>query len=833
MWAGVVIGLLLFLVGMGATAAEIVGATPDERELNSPAVRGLPGTDVLPGVAASQDGFLVVFEHTSSAPGDNPRLSHGLFAVRLDRMGTLIDEAPFQVTGMGSNGVMEGDRYAQALVAWNGTSYMVVYDSSSGAQAALRASLVSPAGKVVAQDLIVAQGAHRFPALDWDGEHHLVVWAKTSINGLRLNADGTPAGPPLTLFSKIGYEFEDADVAWNGAYHLVTFARGSAGVRVGRDGVSIDAQPLPLLGTDLSRRSSSQGAGGSFALFWSVPASGGVFDIREALVGPEGLLGAERSVVPAPGQYGRPVSAAMGDGFFLAFEENPPERLGDTDIGAAVLTPGMGSKKISLTGTPEQQTQPAVACTPQRCLVAWSDSRDGTSDRYQTGYETDIRAALIAPDGMIERPDLLLTSAWAAQKNPRGCWNGRSYVVSWEETRRVRNRADVYLQQISAQADPVGAPLAVSEEAPDERLVAIACASDASAVLWQEGLPPLKTPTEPVPLRVRRVGNDGSLGPTLMVGSTAGFDLGLASDGQRFLVGWSSGSEIRVALLDENGVLPAGGTPVGSTPDNFSWVQVVFTGDAYLVMWPHVESIMATLVDRHGRPVAQDAFVIVPRPAGFGLPAVASTGERLALVYLGALDPTGDTVPARVLRGMLLEPDGRLIRAFDLGKVPSNEGTLGLAWDGRAFIASWGRHRDTGLPEPRVTAHRMTGLRFDPEGHVQTPAALLRPTTETDVELAWLGGAEGNSLQVWTAHEPTPFSDTGRIKVRGLAASAAITGGGTGDASVADAAASGLAGDEGCSCSMGRPADDFPCGLLVLAMFFVVVPRTRKRWGAR
>jgi hypothetical protein len=408
-------------------------------------------------------------------------------------------------------------------------------------------------------------------------------------------------------------------------------------------------------------------------------------------------------------------------------------------------------------------------------------------------------------------------AAAADQTNPHGCWNGSSYVLAWEEGRDGQSQQEILVQLHQSSGPPMGPPVGVTAGNSRRRLATIACGQQAAAVLWWIGEPSMTiSPVPPLPVHVRRVGYDGSLGTDVVVGISAGTRLGGASDGQNFLLAWSSGPAIRVALLDGTGSIPTASVPVGEMAAQFPWVDVVFTGDAYLVLWPRGDIVMATFVDLLGHPIPRTAFVAIPAGSSDRVPAVILAEGRLALVYfVERVAGQGVTPRSLALKGMFLEPDGRMIGAIDLASV-HNVSSPGLSWDGRAFLVSWD------------TADHPQGLRFDRDGHVLAGPTLWGPVGETPIAFTWVGGEGGNSLQAWSSLGAGSAGDGQRIEVRAVGPADPLA---SGDAGVPDASSATDVG--GCSCALAEQRLDgrFRFGSLPwLAMAFAILVSYIMRW---
>lgn len=178
-------------------------------------------------VAFDGTNFLVVWQFANAA---SHYVTYGVFISPSGVMGT-----PFaigQTVAVASN---------FAYVVFNGTNYLVVYNSGLENYKPIYGRFVTPSGTFPGNEfVIVTNGNPRVPALAFDGANYLLCWntnlgnsnfvvTNTDVQFQFLNDSGQPMGPQFTPFSAQGSEVPFvADVIYDGK-RFVSVATLSAG----------------------------------------------------------------------------------------------------------------------------------------------------------------------------------------------------------------------------------------------------------------------------------------------------------------------------------------------------------------------------------------------------------------------------------------------------------------------------------------------------------------------------------------------------------------------------------------------------------------------------
>lgn len=199
------------------------------------------GKQLMPEIAAGADTYLAVWVDDRTAMTEIPNIFGGpnfdhhigtmwdLFAARIDADGNLVDESPIAVT-------QDVQNQAIPVVAWNGTSWLIVYMGQTGLQCCPEESRyavrVAADGTVLdTTPILVAPNSEMGSVWDVtvgsDGSNWLVVWAAANeVRGMRIAPDGTILDPGGVVLHTGGYPGEFDITYANGEYFLVWSSGG-------------------------------------------------------------------------------------------------------------------------------------------------------------------------------------------------------------------------------------------------------------------------------------------------------------------------------------------------------------------------------------------------------------------------------------------------------------------------------------------------------------------------------------------------------------------------------------------------------------------------------
>jgi hypothetical protein len=281
------------------------------------------------------------------------------------------------------------------------------------------------------------------PVPSWNGSRFLVVWQSTrrgpsdiygtwvAPNGAVEPPEGFPigAGPSDTLFP---------DVAWGGDVHVAVWQDLRSrrnweifGARVRPDGTIVDPEGLKIGAGEGNRRHPRVAwSGRVFLAVWMQERPGAGWDIAATRITPDGrVLDPEPIVVGGgPGDQTRPAVAWNGRAFVVAWMD---ARRGDTDISAARVDDGgrvLDPEPITVCAAPGDQGYPAVGglVGSGESVIAWVDKRGG--DHYA------LFGTTLGADGRVRRPDgAALSSAPRLHMFPAATCRARDCLIVWEE----------------------------------------------------------------------------------------------------------------------------------------------------------------------------------------------------------------------------------------------------------------------------------------------------------------------------------------------------------------------------------------------------------------
>jgi hypothetical protein len=429
----------------GETESRIFGARvrPDGTVLdkNGIEISSGPFNHTEPAVAWDGSQWLVVWSQVVDSFADVE-----VRAARVKLDGSVLDVPAIEVT----NDAAKLERNPD--VAWNGSKFIVVWDQSTG---------LAPATSVIAGISIDSDGtvngpvtpvgglpgAFR-PAIAALGANALVAWEHAdSILAARVTTSGGPNpiaaldGSPIVLSSSALLRESDAAVAasatnneWLVGWSGVLGANGSVDVyarRVAANGtlpgparIDIETGPgteggIALVAHDTAWLASYTTVG-SAVLLRSVPANG-------SSVGSP-LTVATSSALGRSGFGGDP------DSPIVAWSEQAVAEPGNDLFGRRVVeTPQLALEDTFpiATQTPNQ-TQPALAFSGSRRLVAWVDDRFGpTLGQIRVGFTDSASLA----------PPTALPIAFAARRDgldqaqPAAAFDGTNFSLLWSEER--------------------------------------------------------------------------------------------------------------------------------------------------------------------------------------------------------------------------------------------------------------------------------------------------------------------------------------------------------------------------------------------------------------
>lgn len=281
--------------------------------------------------------------------------------------------------------------------AYDGANFLEVWADPSAGGSDIYGTLLGPDGSPQGASRIpisTAAGAQDSPEVAWDGTSYLVVWVDgrsgaSDIYGARVSPQGEvldPGGIPIS--TAIQDQF-GPKVAWGGSSYLVVWLDARSGLAVFASRVSESGEVMDASGIRISRASDGQGPpalacdGATCLVIWvdySAATSHDVFGARVSDAG-EILDVPPITVSSAANGQSAPEVAWNGEEYVAVWEDF---RLGSSfDVfGARISASGatLDPSGIAISTEPGAQFAARIAWNGVNWVVVWADSRSGRDD---------------------------------------------------------------------------------------------------------------------------------------------------------------------------------------------------------------------------------------------------------------------------------------------------------------------------------------------------------------------------------------------------------------------------------------------------------------------
>jgi hypothetical protein len=653
----------------------------------------------------------------------------------------LIDTSIAPARSYGSNPAVASDG-TNLLVAWS--------DTRKGNERDIFGMLVRPDGTLLDSTgiaITTARGNDVDPAVAFNGTSFLVVWTDDSsgvpqVYGARVAPDGTLLDPEAIPIAAEGNSRQYPAVASDGQDFLVAWTLNSTDVdiyaaRVASDGTVLDPEGIPVstASTDQSRPAVAYD-GTDYLVVWEDGRNPSATDIYGARISPAGAVLDSTGIAISTNTYAQsyPAIAPGSAGWLVVWEDDRNEY---PDIfGARVTRDGIvrDTLGIPISVDPSYQNRPSVAYEGARFLVAWRDRR---SDFYYQIYGARVSSA----GQVLDSAGIAIAVRDSLQENPAVTSDGTDFRVAWDASSELRT--GVFTSRVS----PTGrvldsAGIEVSFGANAQRSPAVAHDDVNFLVVWQDyranpdrdigaaRVSPSGVVLDPAGIPVSTAAND-QLSPTVAYGGTdylAVWQDGRSSPDRLF------GARITPAgqVLDTQGI-----ALVGAQPSAQSLPAIAFGSSDYLLAWQDVRSdgIYAARVNQAGV-VLDTAGIAVAGVSHY--PAIAFDGANFLLAWSN-LAGSSDIFAARVtLAGRVLDSTGIVV-----SNAAHSQSHPAVAFDGAKFLVVWDDLRNDSFS-------RIYGARVSPDGQLLDSAGIRisgGPAREAYPAVVRDGV---NSLVVWT-----------------------------------------------------------------------------------
>ena len=425
---------------------------------------------MLPAVAASSDGYLVVY--------DTPAVYVG--AQRLAADGELVGAALAVATPHADQ--------KQAAVAYNSTDgqYLVVWRHDAGGGWDILGQRVDQDGTLLGPQRTICDenGNQSRPSVAYnpDENQYLVVWqdnraGSLDIYGQRVNADGTLEGDEVPIAGAGAIGRTEPRVVYNPIVReylvVYTYAAGGDNVlarRVGSGGATIGAE-IPIATGANEQRSPDvacralEGRGG-YLVVWR--EADGTRDVLGQRLNSEGALLGSVLEISADETYEewspRLAFDPESDSYLVVWPDDRDSATQGRNIyGRLVGGAGALQDPFAISSASGLQKHAAVTYAPglEEFVVTWADGRDSTT-------ALDIYGQRVATDGSLVETTAdeneLFFAFSGEQESPAVVWGGEgtSGLVVWQD-RRNGEDYDIYGRRLGSAVHSVYLPLVVRE----------------------------------------------------------------------------------------------------------------------------------------------------------------------------------------------------------------------------------------------------------------------------------------------------------------------------------------------------------------------------------
>ena len=733
------------------------------------------GTQWNSAVAFDGTNFLVVWEDYRNVDFSD------IYGARVTPQGTVLDPSGFVISQAANNQEFPA-------VAFDGTSFLVVWHDQRGGGYDVYGARVTPAGAVLDPlgiPISTAANDQELPAAFFDGTNYLVVWTDirgsldtADVYGARVTPGGTVLDPDGIAIStaafgqwwpSLAFDGTNFLVAWSdsrngGSYTNIYGARVTpAGVVLDSDGIAITAAAYDQSRPDVAFD------GSNFLVVWE-DERGSSCDIYGARVSQAGAVLDPQGIAISTAQYDQesPSVAFDGTDFLVAWQHYFINGYLFNIHGARVTPSGtvLDPQGIPISTSSDDERSPAVAFDGVNLLVVWEGYRVGDNDIY---------GARVTPSGSVLDPiAFAVSTATNCQDSPALAFDGTNFLVALTDRRNASDN-DIYGARVTPSGsvlDPAG--FAISTAVSNQGQPALAFDGTNYLVTWTDG----RGGGYYSGIYGARVTQAGTVldldGVAISTAASYQWSPAVAFDGTNFLVVWTDydlGSgycDIFAARVTPAGVvLDPQGISISEAANDQEFPALAFDGTNFLVVWSDRRR-GSNYSDIYGARVTQEGVVLDPSGVPISTqwggqydPATAFDGLLNFLVVWKDRRSATYIYGARVTQeGVVLDPDG-----FPISTSTPGQYEPAVASDGTDFLVTWYEEpiSDCDIYGARVTP---AGIVFDSgpvvrqEGDQQHPALALGSGNQILlVYQGWagdLGGVTYDADRIWGKVNPAP-----------------------------------------------------------------------------
>jgi hypothetical protein len=371
--------------------------------------------------SANGGGFLVVWAVSYVDVYQDP----GVYAVRLDANGSLLDAAPVKIVGNQTN--IQSPR-----AAFDGTNWLVAWHRYAGGTTAydiFGARIGKTGGPIDTAPIQISADAdyEYYPVVVFDGTDYLVTWRSSiSVLGRKVGKDGKLLGNRLTLANAAAANYlYNFHAAFDGTRHIVTWSAYSAATgqdifarRFDKAGAPLDAADIAIaadVSYDDQPRVAADGA--DFMITWS--RSGTLTGARLSATG--GLLDPPTTLASGTAYYYDYSLASDGAGSLVVNGDYTGTAGYDVKAVKIAKPPAANVAPVVVSKAANSETDPSLAWGGSSHVAVWLDSRDA---------QPGIWGARLGANAQPQPPVKLASDPrYTTLSRPRIASDGSGYLV--------------------------------------------------------------------------------------------------------------------------------------------------------------------------------------------------------------------------------------------------------------------------------------------------------------------------------------------------------------------------------------------------------------------
>lgn len=435
----------------------------------------------------------------------------------------------------------------------------------------------------------------QFPSVTFDGINFFAVWSdaeEENLYGRRIDTNGIVLDTGRIKICTFQETYYPA-VVFGGSYFFVVwddyrYDLDIYGTRVNNEGIVIDSVGIPVsysVNIQVYSKVTFDGTN-YFVVWWSHTEDGsGIYGSRVSPTGmildPTGIL------IRTPVYMGyRLIKVIYGDSNYFVLWQEYDSSFNLNLYGCRVNPDGIILDTSGIEISAEYGIgQPQVIFGDNNYFVVWTDLR--------AGFYNDIYGARISSTGEVLDPDgIPISTANDYQRNPQVAFDGANYFVFWVDERNGGyNNSDIYGARVNTSGvvlDTVGIPISTANHRQDYFSMVFDGTNymlvweDERAVNFYSDIYGARVTQNGVVLDpngiIISIANDDQYNPQIIFGDN------------KFFVVWqdnrNDNNDIYAARLTSEGfVLDSAGIPISSGDYSLAFLQVIFDGAYYVLVW--------------------------------------------------------------------------------------------------------------------------------------------------------------------------------------------------------------------------------------------------------